>query len=209
MDEFFRELQEDMRAERLNRLWKRYGGMLLCVCAAAVLGTAAAVGWRHYQAGENGKRTAALMAATKAAEPGKTAGALDALKGAQRPIAAVAKLYAAADLAKAGKREDAKAIYQALAQDSRAEPALRDLGRTLALSLGAESAKAPEKTTAFYFTETELHAWQALAKGDAAAAAQTFSTLKDAAFVPPGMQARAERIAAHLSADAATPSTVE
>ena len=71
MADIFQEVDEDLRRERLEKLWQRYGNLVIAVCILIV----AAVGaWRGYEYWQNKKSTesgAAFEAAVTLAEAGK------------------------------------------------------------------------------------------------------------------------------------------
>ena len=45
-DSFFREVNEELRSDQLQYVWKRYSRILIGVAVLVVLGTA---GWRGYE----------------------------------------------------------------------------------------------------------------------------------------------------------------
>lgn len=121
MSDIFREVDEEVRRERLEKLWQRYGGLIIAV---AVLFVVAIGGWRGYewwQAKKAGEAGAAFEAAAQLAVEGKHQEA----EAAFAKIAAdgtpsyrmLAKLREAAELA---KRDPKAAIgaYKALAADA-------------------------------------------------------------------------------------------
>ena len=63
MSDIFNEVDEEVRRERLQALWKRYGNLILAILILAV---AAVGGWRGYQYWE-AKKAAAAGAAYDAA----------------------------------------------------------------------------------------------------------------------------------------------
>lgn len=43
-----REVDEELRREQYEKMWRRYGGMLIMACVAIVIGTALGVYWNHH-----------------------------------------------------------------------------------------------------------------------------------------------------------------
>ncbi|MDB5374771.1 MAG: hypothetical protein JWP04_3413, partial [Belnapia sp.] len=69
--DIFDEVQEDLRAERMNRLLARYGGLFFGVMLLVVAGVAGLQGWRWWQARAAGAVAERYLAVNKAAaEPG-------------------------------------------------------------------------------------------------------------------------------------------
>ena len=63
MSDVFREVDEAVREDRVRRLWKRYGWLVITVAAVLVLGAATYVAWQNYEARRNSEYSAALAAA--------------------------------------------------------------------------------------------------------------------------------------------------
>ena len=140
-DPIFAEIDEEVRRERLKQLWDRYGNYAIAAAVVIVLGIG---GWRGYQWWE-ARRSAEAGAAFEAA-----AALLDQNKHSEAE-AAFAKIAAEAPSgyrvlarfreAAALAERDAKAavtIYDALAADSGAGPALQDLANVRAGMLLAD-----------------------------------------------------------------------
>jgi hypothetical protein len=130
VSDIFREVDEEVRREQLQKLWERYG---ILIIALAVLIVIAVGGWRGYQWWEAKKATeagTAFEAAVSLSDQGKHEEAEAAFaKIAQDSPAgyrALAKLRTAGELAKRDPKA-AVAIYDSLAADSSAGPVLQDL----------------------------------------------------------------------------------
>ena len=131
--DIFDEVQEDLRAERMNRLLARYGGLFLGVMLLVVAGVAGMQGWRWWQARTAAQAAERYLAVNKAAaEPGADGkAAADSFAGiaAEAPpgYRTLARLRAAALKAEAGDRPGALALWEEVARDGAAEPLYRDL----------------------------------------------------------------------------------
>jgi hypothetical protein len=77
MSDIFREVDEDLRRDRLEKIWKRYGAAFVGAVLLIVAGTAGFVAWRNHQQAEAETKTAQLADALRLA--GNSAG------GAARP----------------------------------------------------------------------------------------------------------------------------
>ena len=130
-DTLIREVEEELRRERMQELWNRYGTYFLIAAIALV---AAVWGVRFY----NDRKAAAAAAAgasfneaLQLAEKSKAEEARAAFEkiasGGPAGYAALARLQLAAAAAKAGDRAKAATEYAALADDKGADATLRSL----------------------------------------------------------------------------------
>ena len=143
MADIFHEVDEEVRRERLQKLWDRYS---IYIIALAVLIVAAIGGWRGYEYWE-AKKAAAAGAAFESAlslsEAGKHAEAEAAFAKVATEAPAgyrmLARLRAAAELAQT-KRADAVKAYDELAADTSLGATLQDLAAVRAGMLLVDSA---------------------------------------------------------------------
>ncbi|NJL09061.1 MAG: tetratricopeptide repeat protein, partial [Methylacidiphilales bacterium] len=49
MSDIFREVEEEVRREKLRALWDKYGGLVLALAVAIVIGVAGWRGWEWWQ----------------------------------------------------------------------------------------------------------------------------------------------------------------
>ena len=130
MSDIFREVDEEVRREQFQRLWERYGNLII---ALAILIVAGVGGWRAYQWWEAKKAAEAgsqFEAAISLAEQGKydEAGAAFDKLGATGTAGyrLLARFRAAEALAARDPQAAAKA-YDALASESGLDQTMRDL----------------------------------------------------------------------------------
>ncbi|HUN42628.1 MAG TPA: tetratricopeptide repeat protein [Acetobacteraceae bacterium] len=139
MPDIFDEISEDLRAERAQRLLKRYAPLLI---AAVVLIVAATGGWEIWRWRQSKEDMAAsqhyLAAMTmeslpSAAADGKALIAqYDAIaRNSPEGYRTLARLQAAALDARNGDGRQALALWNAVATDDSADPLLRDLANLL------------------------------------------------------------------------------
>jgi hypothetical protein len=140
--DIFDEVTEDLRTERAIGLVRRYGGLVIAAAVLVLIGVGAQQGWNWYQGKQNEKAAGAYLAVV---------GPIDAAGGnfsnAQREAGAqaltrfaatapagyrtLADLRAAGLYADAGLDAQAEAAWNAVAQDSSADPLLRGLANLL------------------------------------------------------------------------------
>jgi len=153
--DIFDEVAEDLRTERALKLARRYGGWLLAACLAVLLGVAGQQVYIWYQAKQNQEAAGAYITISGPIEAAAgTLSAADAVKDASaltnfaatapEGYKTIANLRAAALYVDAGQPAQAQALWDGVANDSSAEPLLRDL----ATLLWCESAtgSAPDAT---------------------------------------------------------------
>jgi hypothetical protein len=147
VSDIFREVDEEVRRERLKQIWDRYGYLII---ALAVLIVAAVGGWRAYQWWEAKKAAeagAAFEAAATLAEQGKHAEAEAAFANVAANSTATYRMLAKfREAAEIGRRDPkaAVAIYDQLAADGSIGRVLQDLAALRAGMLLVDTAPYDE-----------------------------------------------------------------
>lgn len=214
MDNFIQELEDDLRRDRHMALWNKYGRYVVAVALVIVIGAAAMVAWRHYRTGERTKDSLAYNAALLLANQGQGV-ASDAALPALRAIApsssdsyaTLARLQEAALLTRAGKTEEAVAVYDTLSGNRDVDPMFRDLAVLLRAlvtfdkedpaALGSRLAPLTQ-SSAWRYTALELTALLAQRSGDTAKARDIYATLADDPNTPRQLRGRAAEMLAGL-----------
>ncbi len=213
MADIFHEVDEEVRRERLKKLWDNYG---IYFIALAVLIVAGVGGWRGYQWWQDKQAAAAgakFEAALTLSQQGKHAEAEQAFAkvAAEAPAgyAMLARFRAAAELAKANPDQAVKA-YDRLAADSSLDQTLRDLANLRAAMLQIDKAPfadikkrlAPlaEPGRTFRASARELLALSAWHHNDAKEAKLYLDMLETDLGTPPGTRARAQVLSALIAA---------
>jgi len=210
--EIFHEVDEDVRRERYEKLWKAYGKYLVGAVVAIVVATVAVVGWRQYQLSQReaeGERFAAALALAAEGRSTEAATAFAELAGdAGAGYRLLARFQAAAALKASGASDRAVAIYDRIAADGGGGEVLRDLAALLAVQTLFDQAPAAElerrlapllgADNPWRYSARELAALVALKSGDRAAAREGFAALADDAAAPAGLRARAAEMLAAL-----------
>jgi hypothetical protein len=133
--DIFDEVAEDLRAERTEKLLKKYGWLIVIAVIAVVCGVAGWQIWTRMKAQQEASIASRFIAAATAieqAKPGKPAASqIDALDqlAARGPAGykTLARLRAAELKANAGDLGGAVALWNQVAADSDADSLLRDL----------------------------------------------------------------------------------
>lgn len=210
-DTLIREVDEDLRRDRLAHLWKKYGSLLVGGIIVLVLIVAGAEGWRSYQRSTRADASRRLAEAARlvATDPSAAAHALTALaEDGPGDIAVLARLRAADALARAGDHAGARDAYQKLATAT-SDPLYASLGTLframLALeqpqanlaaleALSAELAPLTATDQPWRYTAQELLAAVSLERGDQPKARELLEALRNDPLAPSEARARAGQV---------------
>lgn len=137
--DIFDEVEEELRAERAQLLFKRYAGLILAVAVLIVAGAGGWEFWRWRQAkadqvaAQDYVAALSVQARPAAAAETKTliADYAAIAKSAPEGYRTLARLQQAALEAKTGDLKAATTLWETVAADSDAEPLLRDLANLL------------------------------------------------------------------------------
>jgi hypothetical protein len=213
-ENLLREIQEDLRRERLEKLWKRYGSVLIGAAVALVVAVAAYQAWKAWELGQREARSAAFIAAERLAEadPAAAATAFAAIADeGSDGFAMLADFRQAALLVEEGRLDDAAAEYDGLAT-LLDHPLYRDLARLRWVStrLSADAAAVEDSrlgealaalsgdTNPWRFSAREMRAGVALRKGDVAQARELLGKLQADVETPQGVRTRSAETLARL-----------
>ena len=213
MADIFQEVDEEVRRERLEKLWKRYGNLVIAACILVVVAVGA---WRGYEWWQNKKAVesgAAFEAAVVLAEAGKHQDAEAAFaklaadgSAGYRPLA---RLREAAELAHTDKAAAVKA-YDEIAADKSAGAVIDELAALRAGFLLVDTAPYSEirarlepltgADKTFRHSARELLALSAWKSGDMTAARQWADMIITDPQTPQGTRTRAEMLSELIAA---------
>jgi hypothetical protein len=212
--DIFHEVDEEVRRERLQKLWDNYGHYLVALVVLIIAGVAAWRGWEYWQSKQAAELGVRFDSALTMSEEGKNSEAEAAFaKIATEGTAgyrALARLQEAAELAKRDAK-GAVALYDRIMADSSVPQLLRDLANIRAGYLLVDTASLSELTQrleprtpsggAFRHSARELLALSAYRAGDAAAGKRWYDAISTDAETPQGLRQRVE-VLQSLSGDA-------
>mgnify|MGYP001162082592 CR=1 FL=1 len=137
-ENIFREIDEELRSDRMRNLWRRFAPFVIGGAIAIVALVAVNEGWSWYTKSQSAQASQQLYAALDTAEKGDLAAAqaqLDEIaNNGSGGYPALAQFRKAALLAESGDAAGAVAAYDALAS-TQSEPRLRELALILAGSI--------------------------------------------------------------------------
>jgi hypothetical protein len=147
-ESLFREVDEEVRREQLNKLWQRYGSVFVGLSIGIVVAVAGIKGWQYWERRQAEAAGSAYFTAVGLADDKKSAEALAAFealaKGGHGGYAVLARFRVADVQAADGDTEAALKAYDALAADTSLDQALRDLARVRAAYVVADKASAAD-----------------------------------------------------------------
>ncbi len=145
-----REIDDELRHEQAQKLWKAYGHYVIGVAIAVVIGVAGYQGWRAYDRSVRQESTDQLIGAATLAESGNAEAAIESLTKIENAkfgdIEVLVKLRHAALLAKTDQQQKAVDAYDAITRDTGVSDSFRDLATILAavelLDISKDNAQA-------------------------------------------------------------------
>ena len=212
MSDIFQEVDEEVRRERLEQLWKRYGNYII---AAALVVLACIGAWRGYVYWEERKAAEAgeaYEAASSLADAGKHSEAEAAFaKLASEGTAGYRSLARFREAAQLGLSDPkgAVAAYDALAKDASLDQLMQDLAAVRAALLLVDTASYQELRSRlepltaaerpFRHSARELLAFGAWRAGDNAAARQWIEAVISDPTTPGTIRTRVDVLSALTS----------
>lgn len=205
------EVDEDLRREQYQQLWKRYGRYAIAGAGLIVLIVAGYQGWQTWQSKLRQEESAKFTAAQELIDEGKTADGIEALAklGADghTGFAIAARMRRAEILGQQGDVSGAAAAYEQIAASS-APQVFRDLvviklafltlDQADPAQLEARVAPLAALDNPWHYSATEILALIAQKKGDSKRAIELYKQLADDLQAPPGVRARAAEMLAIL-----------
>jgi hypothetical protein len=213
--DIFRELDEDLRQQKLEQVWKKHSRAIITTVVVLVVGVAAYTFWQDKYTGKLEQATSALTTVLQQIKPDNRADTLAALdklaNSSPTGQAVIARLYAAALAADDGKTAEAVAALEAISNDDSVAPLYRDYAKVLSVyhQLDTGDAVALQNTLsplkgegkAWRFAAEELSALISLKQGDRDSGKAALERLQADVDAPTGMRERATRILATLNTD--------
>jgi len=204
-DGFFREVEEELRSDKLKSLWERFGILIIGAAVLIVVGTAGYLAWDRYSASRASASGDRFLEALNLANAGNYDAAmveLEALEAdgfGQYPV--LARMRSATVQASSGEPDAAVASFDAIAADRSVPDALRDIARLRAayilvdhgdyteVAARAEQLTGPEHP--LRHSAREAMGLAAYRDGRLADAQRLFNDILGEEFAPQGVAGRA------------------
>jgi hypothetical protein len=198
MSELFIEIQEDIRRERFEKLWRSFGRVMVGVSVGIVLMTIVLVVVQDKRHEDAMQKTGQLLKGIDRIN-------LEDYKGAVPIFSALtddpsSRYYGIAMLHKAGVQslsgdaEGAAKTYAALAEKDSDFAGLSQLHMP-----STDDGKALDITAPFYHSLTEAKAWRLLEEGKKKEAVQQFLALAQDVQTPSSLKLRAQTVLQHIA----------
>lgn len=211
MADIFREVEEELRRDRASELAKKYGPYFIGFAVAIVLGTLGYQLWRQWDLDRRTEQSERFAAALELARDDKGEAALAALADLGGPdggYGTLATFERARLLAADGRRDEALALWEALAASDAAGPAMQGAARLFFVmqqiddgdpaALRAMLQPLMVAGNGFRPLAMEQDAELSLREGDRDRARQIYTEIADDLTAPTALRARAAQVLASL-----------
>ena len=212
MADIFKEVDEDLRRDNLEKLWKKYSYQIMGLAAAVVLGVAGVQGWQAYDLDQRGKLSDRYGVALELAQGGETAAGLDAMidlsEASDDSYAGLAAFEEARLRVESGDTGGAIALWDRIAEGSGLGPGFKEAATLFSIlhqidsgdpaALRARLQPLAADRQPFRSSARELLALIALGEGDTAAARDLYTKISDDREAPAGLRQRATQMLATL-----------
>ncbi len=202
MADIFDEIDEELKKDRAQVLWARYGKYLIAAVAAVVLAVASAQGYKAWQTSQAETAANAYQAALEADD---VAIALnDVIAGLTDGYEMLAQFRIAGEKAVNGDKLDAEMDYLALAEDKSIKPLYQRAALLLSVMNAPDGSDIAALQERLVPLTSVLGPWQGLAielsaaldlqKGEALAARAKFEAIVALPEISPELRQRAQQM---------------
>lgn len=212
MTDIFQEVEEDVRRERFEKIWKQYGDYIIAGVAAVAIAVAGVNLYLRYEYQQRLNASKTFTVAQDAADNGNATAAAATFaklaKSAPGGYATLSQLAEANSLLQANNRAEALTLYKAIADKDKSD--IGNVARVRAAWImvefqpksDVEQILAPltASTSQWRFMAQEILAYADYRAGAMGAAQKEFEALKDDKDAPRPLRARANAMAVFLKA---------
>ncbi len=204
-DSFFREVDSELRSDRMQQFWDQFGKIIIAAAVLIVLVIAGGRAWDWYQTNRAQTMGDAYMQAVDLAEAGDGDAARTALAAiasdAPATYRALANMRRAAELTAAGEQTEAVALFDAVAGEGAVDDELRAIASIRAAMVLVDTGTLADVESRVQRLTAPGAPWRGSARealglasykaDDLAAAFTQFTTIADDADLPSGLRQRA------------------
>lgn len=211
MDDIFKEVDEELREERLTKIWKRIGPYVIGILSGAIIITSAVIGYREYDETQRQNWGVQFAEAMNLSEEGNWQESIDLFETLTEKTNLGYKtlsLFQAASLyAKNGNKEKALEIYQSL-ENKALDENFQDLATLMLIYLQFDNAdpeilekrieKLASKGNPWYYNAVELKGFLFAKQKNKEKQIEIFNILSKDNKAPEGVRTRANDMLAIL-----------
>ncbi len=205
-DQLFREVEEELRQERMKALWNKYGTMVVAAICGVILLVGGVIAWKNWQVSKRQAAGDQFIEAMRLSSKGKSDEALKLLDSLASDSPAgyeqLASLYSAGLHHEAGRMKEAEELYKKVAENPSADKILSEYAK-LNMSMlqldGASYEKVRDQLSSFIApgaawrgTALEAIALAALKNGKLDMAEKHFQQIIDDRSAPVSLRRRAQ-----------------
>ena len=219
-DHFVDSIEEEIRDENLQKMWKRYGKLFIYTVSAILIGVTTYNMWQRQDLAEREAIASKFILVQNAIMSGNNTTALAELRGlanaSKRDYATLAKLEYAAIL-REKEQPDALTEYKSIYEDTEVNKIIRDLAYIFYVSSAIdlmstkniadniddfiEKLKEEHMSKHWNLLAMETLAFCYIKKGDKKMAKETLETLAKTTGIPAGMAERAKILLNSMEAE--------
>lgn len=163
-DVFLRELKQELEREKFEQIWQRYGVYIIAGVVAILIGVASFQLWRAYNVTASQEAGAQYQVALEKAlesKPEEAATVFEKIvETGPEGYATLSELQLAAVHLEQGRKDEALAAYEKLANDSGADALLRDFARLQAAAIQLGTADWTEMQNRLTDLKSDESAWR-------------------------------------------------
>lgn len=208
MSDIFREVEEDLRHDRIKEAWDKYGNYVIAFASLIAILTGGYQLWQSMEASNRVAQADQYLAAIESLQNGSTEAAQDALQEIQSDgsggYPALAGFQQAAIYVREDDLESAIKAYDSISAQSGIEQILRDLAKIKAAQLLMDTGSRSDlearigtltvETNPWRFAAREILAFVAFRDGDIATARDEYASLAGEPGLTPQLRGRVEEM---------------
>lgn len=204
-DLLIREVDEDLRHDRMHAVWRQYGSLFFAAAISVVVAVAAWQAWQNWQMRQRLASSDKFVAALSLVDAGRKEDALKQLGTLSLDgtpgYRLLAKLEEAEVLLGTGDVKGTLAVYQLIINDTGVDQIYRDMARLKAAYISLDSGDPAvidhqvepliQDANPWRFEAREIQALNAIKRGETTRAVEVYKALADDSAAPQAIRARA------------------
>ena len=199
MSDIFREVDDALQQEKIEKIWKEYGSTIITAIVILILSTAVTSAYSSWDSSRNEAETARLIQALDSEKPYEAL--VSVIEDTRGEHMTVGLMTSAALLLEEGKTEEAAAHYKEVAQSRKAPKDIRDLASILYAQIGSEDTLAilkpilsNDKSPWIWHARIEAAVLSAHTDNNYEAALKYLAAFKTATTIPLSLKKRGEAL---------------